>query len=147
MNDVCECSKKEEVLPPNSSRKKSSSNFLISSSDDNLSESQYIKNSLPEDQQFDYDTLMIDNMYQHPTSPHVRGRPFSGIEDYRDLFLNYLESPNVSLNKNAKIYPQPITALSANHFPEHAISIQATLKISIIISYRKYYNTLRTVLN
>ena len=68
-------------------------------------------------------------MYTHPEFPLVRGRPFSGLETHSHILQAYLDSKTIKLDPQNKISPQPITAISSNHFAEHQVNAKFFFKI------------------
>ena len=65
-----------------------------------------------------------DMMYTHPKLGLMRGRPFSGLVKHGHILQEYLDHPTVTIDPEKKnIVPQLVTALSANHFEEHKMTI------------------------
>lgn len=76
---------------------------------------------------------IVDLMYRHPDDWKQRGRPFSGLTEYGHILKTYLDHPAYELSPWHRKMPQPITAMSSNHFPEHLANINKTFS-----TYRKF---------
>ena len=81
--------------------------------------------------------LLTDMMYTHPEQPLIRGRPFSGLENWGHLLREYLDHPTITPDPATdNIKPQLVTGLSANHFEEHKAAME-----KVFTHFRNHDNT------
>ena len=76
------------------------------------------------------DYQVEDLMYTHPDNPFARGRPFEGLqnETYKKIFIEYLQSPETTLDPSNPPVPQAVTAISEDHFLESNLTLQTFFK-------------------
>lgn len=77
-------------------------------------------------------TIEEELFYTHPEHPEIKGRPFSGIKTKKakTVFEKYLNSAEIGFEAISNLgLPQPVTAISANHFLEHRQSIESFWKL------------------